>query len=228
MALQEPLVGARQAIFGQDADHFKQRRADFVVKIFGGKFFLAGAAQSGAHLAGKIRPRMLSDHRGSHGVSSIPLRRVLVFDAAKLRVHVRVMRLEPVAERPPQHARGRARRTALHHEVLPIEEIRGIPGIERKWLEPGKGRKRRARPFPAIPHEIGDAEIAVALRVRSRREPDPSARNQNCRAARRALPRPRGTRVRRRCECRMRRDAIPLRSAILFPPSAHRPTLHRG
>src|ERR1700686_1072951 len=92
----------------------------------------------------------------------------LVFDAAKLRVHVRIMRLEPVAERPAEHARCRARRTALHHEVLAIEEIRGIPGIERKWLESRERRKRRARPFPAIPDEIGDAEVADALRVRSR------------------------------------------------------------
>src|ERR1700730_9042598 len=77
------------------------------------------------------------------------------------------MRLEPVAERTPQHACGRARGTALHHEVLPIKEIRGITGIKRKCLEPGKGRERSARPFPAIPHEIGDPEVAVALGIRS-------------------------------------------------------------
>src|ERR1700674_2339734 len=92
----------------------------------------------------------------------------LVFDAPKLRVHVRVMRLEPVAERPAQHASGCARRTTLHHEVLAIEEIRGISGIERKGLEPWKRRELRARPFPTIPHEIGDAEFTDAVRVRSR------------------------------------------------------------
>src|SRR5258708_8030194 len=77
------------------------------------------------------------------------------------------MWLEPVAERPSQHACGRARRTALQDEVLAIEEICGIPGIKRKWLEPQEGRKQRAGPFPTIPHEIRDAEVAVALRIRS-------------------------------------------------------------
>src|SRR5580704_3654837 len=84
------------------------------------------------------------------------------------------MRLEPVAERPPQHACGRAWRTALHHEVLPIEEIRGISRIEGKWLKPGKGPERRARPFPTIPRKIGDAEFAVALGKRSSRNRVPA------------------------------------------------------
>ena len=78
------------------------------------------------------------------------------------------MRLEPVAERPPEHARGRARRTALHHEVLAIEEIRRVPGIKRKWMESRERRKRRARPFPTVPNDVGDAEVADALGVRSR------------------------------------------------------------
>src|SRR5487761_2556572 len=90
-----------------------------------------------------------------------------VFHAAKGSVHVRVMRLEPVPERPSQHACGCARGTTLHHEVLPIEEIRGITGIKRKWLKPGKGRERRARPFPSISHQIGNAEVAVPLGIRS-------------------------------------------------------------
>src|SRR4029077_7608376 len=84
------------------------------------------------------------------------------------------MRLEPVPERPPQHARGRARRTTLHHEVLPIEEIRRISGIKRKWLEPGKRSERRARPFPTIPDEIGNAEVAVTPWVRSCRNRVPA------------------------------------------------------
>src|ERR1700680_2943431 len=97
-----------------------------------------------------------------------------VFNAAKRRVHVRVMRLEPVSERPAKHAGGRARRTTLHYEVLPIEEIRGVPGIERKWLEPGKRGEWRARPFPTISHQIGNAEVAVTLWVRSCRNRVPA------------------------------------------------------
>src|ERR1700722_16688615 len=90
-----------------------------------------------------------------------------MFHAAKRSVHVRVMRLKPVPERPAQHACRRARGTTLHHKVLPVEKIRGISGIKRKGLKPGKGSKRRAGPFPAIPHEVGYAEIAVAVRIRS-------------------------------------------------------------
>src|ERR1700686_3970008 len=94
--------------------------------------------------------------------------RVSVLHAAKCGVHVRIMRLEPVPERPPQHACSCARRAAFHHEMLSVKKISGISGIERECLETGEGRKRRARPLPAIPHKIGNAEIAVALRVGSR------------------------------------------------------------
>ena len=70
------------------------------------------------------------------------------------------MGLEPIAKGPPQHARGRVRRTAFHYEVLGVEKIRGVTGIKRKWLEPGKGKKGRARPLPAISGKVGNAEIA--------------------------------------------------------------------
>src|ERR1700683_5175855 len=51
--------------------------------------------------------------------------------------------------------------------MLPIEEIFRISGIKGKCLESGKGSKYRARPFPTISHEIGDAEVAGALGERS-------------------------------------------------------------
>src|SRR5215467_15164128 len=79
------------------------------------------------------------------------------------------MRLEPVAERPPQHARCGARRTAFRYIMLAIEEIRGIAWVERHGCEARKRRKLRARPLPAVSDEIADAERACSGRVRADR-----------------------------------------------------------
>ena len=51
------------------------------------------------------------------------------------------MGLEPISEGPPQHASIGARRAALHHVMLAIEEIRGVAFVKRKRL----GIPRRAR-----------------------------------------------------------------------------------
>ena len=82
------------------------------------------------------------------------------FDATEGRVNVWIMRLEPIAKRPPQHARGCARRTAFHDEMFPVKKVRGVTGIKGKWLELRKRREGRARPFPAVSEKVGDAEIA--------------------------------------------------------------------
>src|ERR1700680_1504667 len=84
------------------------------------------------------------------------------------------MWLEPIAKRSPQHARGRVRRTAFHDEMFSVKKIRGVPGIKRKWLEPGKRSKGRARPFPTISCNVGNAEIAGAVRKRSYRDGIPA------------------------------------------------------
>src|SRR5258708_4616096 len=79
------------------------------------------------------------------------------------------MWLEPVAERPPQHASRRARRSPLHDVVLSIEEIRRVPGIKRHRSESGKWLEFRARPFPAVAHDILNAKSARPAWIRSHR-----------------------------------------------------------
>src|SRR5580658_6183832 len=81
---------------------------------------------------------------------------------AKLGVHVRVMRLEPIAEGAAQHAGGRMWGAALHHEVTAIKKIRRISRIEGKGNEARKGLEDRGRPFPAVAEEIVDAKGTLA------------------------------------------------------------------
>src|SRR6266699_1144971 len=70
------------------------------------------------------------------------------------------MRLEPISERPPQHARRGSRRAALHHVVFAVEEIYGVARIERHGRESRKRRKLRSRPLPPVPHKIVHTEGA--------------------------------------------------------------------
>ncbi len=55
MPPQQPLIGARQPVFRQMADHLKQRRSHLVVKIFRGKFFLPRLGKPGANLVTRNR-----------------------------------------------------------------------------------------------------------------------------------------------------------------------------
>src|SRR5712691_52162 len=75
------------------------------------------------------------------------------------------MRLEPVSERPPQHARCGARRATLHHVVLAVKKICRIVWIERHRCEPRERRKLRPRPLPPVPHKIVHPESARARRM---------------------------------------------------------------
>jgi hypothetical protein len=51
--LQHALVGARKAIFRQEADDFKQLRAYLVIEIFRSQFLLPGLGQTVANVARK-------------------------------------------------------------------------------------------------------------------------------------------------------------------------------
>src|SRR5260370_1690734 len=79
------------------------------------------------------------------------------------------MRLEPVWERPPQHASGGARRAALHYEVLAVEEICGVIRIEGHGREPRKRRELRPGPLPPVPHKIMNPKRARARGMRADR-----------------------------------------------------------
>src|SRR5258707_2714852 len=79
------------------------------------------------------------------------------------------MWLEPVAERPPQHASRRARRAPFHDVVLSIEEIRRVSWIKRHGSESGKWLEFCARPLPAVAHHILNAKSARPARIRSHR-----------------------------------------------------------
>src|SRR5260370_42379202 len=84
------------------------------------------------------------------------------------------MRLKPVSERPPQHARSGARRAALHHVVLAVEKICGIVWIERHRRKPRKRRELRPRPLPPVADNIMNPK---------------RARSRGMRAYRRGIPR---------------------------------------
>src|SRR5690242_20072083 len=79
------------------------------------------------------------------------------------------MRLKPVTERSPQHARSRARRAAFHDVVLAIKEIRGISGIERHRRESVEWLELCPRPFPAIADQVVNAKGARAARIGAHR-----------------------------------------------------------
>src|SRR5258708_12613601 len=104
------------------------------------------------------------------------LRFGLVLDATECCVDVRIMRLEPVSERPPQHARGGARRATLHHVVLAVKETRGVTRIEGHRRESRKCRELRPRPFPPITHKIMHAKRAPPAAVPPHHPPTPSSK----------------------------------------------------
>src|SRR5260370_5922744 len=79
------------------------------------------------------------------------------------------MWLEPVSERPPQHARSGARRAALHHIVLAVEKICGIVWIERHRRKPRKRRELRPRPLPPVADNIMNPKRARSRGMRAHR-----------------------------------------------------------
>src|ERR1700730_4628233 len=86
------------------------------------------------------------------------------------------MRLEPVAKRGPQHARGRARRAALHHEMLAVKEISGVSPVKRKGLKTWKGPEDSGGPFPSVAQQIVYAESALAFGKRIHRHGIPTVK----------------------------------------------------
>src|SRR2546430_502616 len=93
----------------------------------------------------------------------------LVLDTTECCVDVRIMRLEPISERPAKHASRGARRAAFHHVVLAIKKIRRVTEIEGHGREPPKWRELRSRPLPAIPHKIVHAKRACSRGMRAYR-----------------------------------------------------------
>src|SRR5258708_39412948 len=73
------------------------------------------------------------------------------------------MRLEPVPERLAQHAGCGSRRTALHHVMLSIKKVGGVPGIKREFLESRKRLEDGRGPFPAVAHQSFESEGALSL-----------------------------------------------------------------
>src|SRR6266436_5172223 len=106
---------------------------------------------------------------GQRSAWRIPALGLLVLDATECRVDVGIMGLEPVSERPPQHARSRAGRATLHYVVLAVEEIGRVTRIERHRRETRKRRELRPRPFPSVSHKVVHAKCAGAGRMRANR-----------------------------------------------------------
>src|SRR5215469_3679899 len=109
------------------------------------------------------RRKGIGQHRGSQAARSPQL----VFNAAECGVHVRVIRLEPVSKRPPQHTGGCAGGAALHHVVLSVKKIGRITRIEGHRRETREWRKRRSCPLPTVAHNIVNTKSAGSSRVRA-------------------------------------------------------------
>ena len=92
VAPEKPLVGARQAVFREHADDFKQCGADVVVQVFRREFFLAEVGKPGTDVGGELVQRVGIDSVGQHK----SLRSVL--DTTKSGIRVLEMGLKPVAE----------------------------------------------------------------------------------------------------------------------------------
>src|SRR5258708_39396616 len=86
----------------------------------------------------------------------------LTAHAAKSGVCELVMRLEPVAERAPQHACRGARRPAFQDEVLAIKELGGGSAVEREWFESGEGGEFSGSPLPPVADHAVNGEGALA------------------------------------------------------------------
>src|SRR5512136_723518 len=112
-------------------------------------------------------------------------------DAAELRVDVRVARAEPVAERRPQQLAGSGGRSALHDEVLAVEEISRVLRVGRRRAEAGERREGSAGPFPAVADQLLGAPGASARGMTTRRLRVPAGEVEDAVHGRRLLVAPR-------------------------------------
>src|SRR5580704_13888575 len=84
------------------------------------------------------------------------------------------MWLKPVAERWPQHARGRARRAAFHDKVFAVEKVSRVSAVKRKWLESAERRENGRRPLPSVSQHALRTERTSAFRKRIHRDGIPT------------------------------------------------------
>src|SRR4051812_33309583 len=85
--------------------------------------------------------------------------------AAERCINIWVSGAEPVSERRPEQLAGGGHRSALHHDVLTVEEICRVLRIRRHGVEAGKRAKNGARPFPSVADQVFDAPGACTLRM---------------------------------------------------------------
>src|SRR5215471_12575750 len=117
------------------------------------------AGETGTHIRSKFVINVGRNCMDQHGLLLGSI------DATKPCIRVLVVRLKPVAERRTQHAGRRTRRSALHHEMLSIEEIGGVSAVKRKRLESGVWPEYGGGPFPSVPEHSFDAECTATLRM---------------------------------------------------------------
>src|SRR4029077_7927094 len=134
-------------------------RAHLVVQIFRRKLFLTRLAQPDHYVRRELGKNL---RRGSCTYQSRRSGHELFLHTPEGGVDVRVVGLEPVAERAAQHRSVGARRAAFHHEMFAVEEIGGVPPVEGKRREAGKGTERCRGPLPSIAEQIVNAERAGA------------------------------------------------------------------
>ena len=181
--LQEHGLRARDPIPGQPADGVEQARSERVVEI--SRLQLLRLA---LQIANDVGGERVED--GGIGAQE-NLRR----DGAELRIHVRIVGAEPVAEAAADQLLCGRRGRALQHDVAAIEELGGVFRVRRpsarsrgtartRWRStPSRCRRDRERPTRSRPPDA------------RRPAPAPTTGSRNCRAPAAAARRPTGTRA---------------------------------
>src|ERR1700722_3158459 len=115
MTREQARIGARQTVFGQQRDHFEQRRPQIVIEVLRRQGLPSGSQESSQNIRGELPDLWALNGGGEHG---------LVFYQPEAGVGVRVFGAIPVTERTAGQSSGRSRRGSLDHIVLAIEKIR--------------------------------------------------------------------------------------------------------
>ena len=207
MALEQPPLRAREAVLGQPRDRLEERGAERVVQALDRQAAADGVLSPCADRVAQLRlaagaAARERRHRARLDAAEGRVRRAGSAAGTSCGTSGAAATRRCAASRPSSRSGGRRRSRP---------SSRGRTGAAGS---PGSGAKRRRRPLPAVAHQVGDAERAVARGMGADRRRDPSAGSRRRRAARDQAPRrPTGGRARRLRACRRPRAGAAPRSA---------------
>src|SRR4051794_6488584 len=81
-------------------------------------------------------------------------RRKLRTNSPEPRIHIRVIRSEPVAEAAANQLACRRRRRTLHHVMLAVKKIRRVLRVRCHCRKARKRTKDRGSPLPSIADQV--------------------------------------------------------------------------